>query len=47
VPVEDACDVNLNIVEGDQISHVENDILLHLCLHRRLGGVNIIDEGKD
>jgi hypothetical protein len=29
------------------MSHVENDILLYICLHRRLRSEDVVDEGKD
>jgi hypothetical protein len=47
VSEENVRNINLDIIERDQISHVEDDILFYIYFHRRFRSENIVDEGKD
>jgi hypothetical protein len=45
--LEDVRDVHIDIVERDQISHVEDNILFHIYFHRQLRSEDIVDDDKD
>jgi hypothetical protein len=44
---ENVRNVDLDVIERDEMTHVEDDILFHVCLDRRLRSENVVNEGKD